>query len=357
MTALSQMVQLNPYQAAARLSVEKIWQRLPPADRPCACLIWAVLAPSPHNTQPWLWKVTTTDIELRADRSRLLQFNDPAGRKLVISCGCALQNLTVALRAFQIDHRVIEFPDPTDPDLLARVELSVKAASEDPHAVDLLTAIRHRRTNRAPFTELGAPPEVIDALGEDAREFGVRCAQVADPSRAAVAELVSTADREELDDANFRTELAAWIRPRRTRRQDGMPADLLGARGASAVLAGVAMRRLNLGHREASRDHALVDHSPDLLVIGSESDDARAWLSTGRALTRMTLRLAGAGLAHGYLGQACEVPRLRDQLATMVELPNPQLIVRAGKSMFRPRASPRRPIADVLISDLWTSPA
>lgn len=351
MTALSQIVQLNPYQAANRLSVEKIWTRLPPADRPCACLIWAVLAPSPHNTQPWLWKVSATDIELRADRSRLLQFNDPAGRKLVISCGCALQNLTVALRAFQIDHQITEFPDPTDPDLLARVELSAKAAGEDPRAVELLTAIRHRRTNRAPFTGVGAPPEVTKTLEADANEFGVGFARVPDSRRAAVAELVATADREELDDPGFRTELAAWIRPRRTRRDDGMPADLLGARGASAVLASVAMRRLNLGQREASRDHALVDHSPDLLVLGSETDDARGWLSTGRALTRMTLRQAEAGLAHGYLGQPCEIPRLRDQLATMVELPNPQLIVRAGKSSFRPRASPRRPITDVLISD------
>lgn len=348
MTALSQMLQLNPYQAAERLSVDKIWTRLPAVDRPCACLIWAVLAPSPHNTQPWLWQVTPDAIELRADRARMLRVNDPQGRKLVISCGCALENLSMALRAFGIEHSVVELPDPDEPDLLARVALGARSKPRQPQGAAQLTAIRDRRTNRGPFSAQPLPTQLITSLVADADAFEVKFALVEDARRDQVRELVATADREELDDPDFRAELADWLRPRRTRRTDGMPVDLLGARGAAGVLASMALRRFNFGAREASRDCELVDQSPILVALGTDSDAAGAWLATGRALTRMTLGLGQSDLSHGYLGQPCEIPRLRQELSDLIDMPNPQLILRVGHSTFRPRATPRRPVADVL---------
>lgn len=56
----------------------------------------AILAPSSHNTQPWLFEVGHSCIRLYADRTRALPVNDPDDRELVISCGCALMNLRVA---------------------------------------------------------------------------------------------------------------------------------------------------------------------------------------------------------------------------------------------------------------------
>ncbi|HEY9119502.1 MAG TPA: hypothetical protein VIN33_07070 [Marinobacter sp.] len=54
-----------------------------------------VLAPSSHNTQPWRFRISTSTIDLYADRTRALPVNDPADRELTISCGCALFNLCV----------------------------------------------------------------------------------------------------------------------------------------------------------------------------------------------------------------------------------------------------------------------
>ena len=53
----------------------------------------ATLAPSSHNTQPWLFRLEGQVIELLADRTRALPVNDPDDRELTISCGCALFNL------------------------------------------------------------------------------------------------------------------------------------------------------------------------------------------------------------------------------------------------------------------------
>ncbi|WP_205208599.1 hypothetical protein [Arenimonas caeni] len=56
----------------------------------------AVLAPSSHNTQPWLFRPGEGHVELLADRTRALPVNDPDDRELVISCGAALLTLRAA---------------------------------------------------------------------------------------------------------------------------------------------------------------------------------------------------------------------------------------------------------------------
>ncbi len=57
-------------------------------------LKYAVLAPSGHNTQPWLFRPTEKDdLYLIADRTRALPVVDPHDRELIISCGAALDHL------------------------------------------------------------------------------------------------------------------------------------------------------------------------------------------------------------------------------------------------------------------------
>ena len=61
-------------------------------------LHYAVVAPSGHNTQPWLFRVTNDAVELFADRTRALPIVDPADRELTMSCAAALGQLRLAIR-------------------------------------------------------------------------------------------------------------------------------------------------------------------------------------------------------------------------------------------------------------------
>src|SRR5260370_31875271 len=56
----------------------------------------AILSASPHNTQPWRFKVTNSWIELYLDRNRNVGALDPYLREEHIGMGCALENLLVA---------------------------------------------------------------------------------------------------------------------------------------------------------------------------------------------------------------------------------------------------------------------
>jgi nitroreductase len=57
-------------------------------------------APSIHNTQPWRFRVAGGDLlEAHGEPERMLWVADCRGRALHLSCGAALLNLRLAVRA------------------------------------------------------------------------------------------------------------------------------------------------------------------------------------------------------------------------------------------------------------------
>ena len=50
-------------------------------DQARSLLRYAILAPSGHNTQPWLFRLTGAGVEVRADRRRALPVVDPHDRE------------------------------------------------------------------------------------------------------------------------------------------------------------------------------------------------------------------------------------------------------------------------------------
>src|ERR1051326_1539782 len=74
----------------------------------------AILAANPHNSQPWLFHVTQTQIDLFADRRRNLGTVDPFLREMHIGLGCALENLLLAAAANGYSTQVTFLPDSFD---------------------------------------------------------------------------------------------------------------------------------------------------------------------------------------------------------------------------------------------------
>jgi len=111
----------------------------------------AILAPNPHNRQPWVAELATPgEITLYFDRSRRLPETDPHDRQLTIGLGCFIELLAMA--AAETGHRaeVTLFPDGEPQPLLderpvAHVRLVADAAvPRDP----LFAQVFARHTNR-----------------------------------------------------------------------------------------------------------------------------------------------------------------------------------------------------------------
>ena len=123
----------------------------------------AILAASPHNTQPWLFKVTNSSIELYIDTKRNVGALDPFLREEHIGMGCALENLMLAAAAhgYQaiatlLPGKLGPIPAESKPELLARVDL-VSGKHEE---TDLYDAIPRRHTNRSAYNpQKPIPPQ------------------------------------------------------------------------------------------------------------------------------------------------------------------------------------------------------
>ncbi|MBM3838182.1 MAG: nitroreductase [Verrucomicrobia bacterium] len=312
-------------------------------------LRYAVLAPSSHNSQPWLFRVHTNVVELYADRTRSLRVVDPDDRELIISCGAALGHLKVALRHFAYLGTVEILPDSEDRDLLARIRVGLKGeGSAGDNA--MFHAVLKRRTNRQAFSDDPVPGDLIDALERCAAEEGAWFYALRSPeTRYGLADLIAVADRRQWANKHFRRELAAWLRPPQSASHDGIPGFALSLTDLLSADGPVALRTFNLGEGQAAKDRDIAAHSPVLAVLGTDEDEPQDWLAAGQALARVLLRARAAEVWASFLNQPIELPVTRLQLPHIIGRPGfPQLILRLGYgSDVRP--TPRRSVEEVLI--------
>ena len=311
-------------------------------------LRYAILAPSGHNTQPWLFRVRGDIVEIVADRTRALPVVDPDDRALIISCGAALETLRIAARYFGLGAATEVLPDPEDGDLLARVSLGQGDAPSDEER-ELFGAIPERRTNRQAFEDRDLPDDLLDRLASEAVELDVWLHYVRGDYRAEIAGLVGEGDRAQMADKRFRRELASWVHANRSRSGDGMRGYGFGFGDLMSHMGPLAIRSIDLGKGQAAKDRVLAEGSPVLAVFGTASDGPSDWLATGRALQRALLRARATGVWSSFLNQPVEVAGLRPRLAAAIGRhdEHPQLIVRMG---YGPsiRPEPRRPLEDVI---------
>ena len=303
----------------------------------------AVLAPSPHNTQPWVFRVSDTGILLFADRTRALPVTDPNDRELTMSCGAALFNLRLAVRELGLHARVTLRNASDAPDLLARIELCGRSETERGPLAGLAAAITERHTYRGRFSGAPLPQDLPGRLIVAADTEGASLIVVDDDERrSALASLIVDADRLQFADRRWRRELAAWTHPERV--EDGMTSSKLGP-----VVTRLASTPFGAQHDSGARDRSYVLGSPLLAVLRTPSDRPADWLAAGQALQRVMLTVAVDGVQVGLLNQPCQVPELRSGLRYLVEGAGyPQAVLRMGYPVSRPRATPRRPLHDVL---------
>jgi hypothetical protein len=339
---MSEVLDLNPYEA--------IRATLPTSgdDLLKALLAWALLSPSPHNTQPWSWSVNGGVIDLHADFSRQLTVSDADGRELTISCGSSLEHLLLRLAQEEMLVSVDVLPDSQHHGHLARITTGTGSAY--PRHDALVDAMPVRRTNRSGYHGEPMDSSLRSALHEACAEFGVTLTWVSEPAtRSSLVDLIMKSDRVQMHSKDFRHELAHWMRPKGTHSPDGMEADLLGQTGVGAYVAPLVVRTFDVGKMQAARDEQLTEGSPDIAVLSTDRDDIAAWMDTGRALARVVLAAMAGGRYSAYMNQPCEVPESRNELASLLNIRHPQLIVRLGVADYVHPAL-RFSVSEVLVS-------
>jgi hypothetical protein len=136
------------------------WQHWHDAPGPLGAVGAAVLAASPHNTQPWVFGIRAEAVDVYVDATRGTGTVDPFRREQYIGVGCAIENLVLACRARGLLPEVTLLPDgPPGP---RTAEVAIRPGAPVPSR--LYDAIGDRHTNRGPFEATPIAPTMLTGL-------------------------------------------------------------------------------------------------------------------------------------------------------------------------------------------------
>ncbi len=351
----------------------KDWRSDSP-DGPLVLVRAAILAASPHNTQPWLFKVTSSRIELYLDTARNVGALDPYLREEHIGIGCALENLMLAAAAngyaatsTLVPGKLKPIAADPGPNLVAHVDLAASKREKN----ELYDAIPRRHTNRSPYQPgKPIPPCFMDELGSLGKdEAGVRLFLLTSAAdRKKFTAISSAANTELYSDPEVERSSERWIRTKWSdlqKHRDGLTIDAFGLSPIATAVSKIMP--LSMFRRIASRTQKtayseLMLSAPLIGIIGvRDRYDQEDCMRAGRIWQRIHLLATARGLAARPSNEAVEMvdhersrakePRRAGLLAGIMgdQAWQPTFVFYLGYPVRTARASPRRPIEDVVL--------
>jgi hypothetical protein len=282
-------------------------------EGPLGLVSAAILASNPHNSQPWLFRVSEQRIDLYANPARSLRSIDPFQREMYIGLGCALENLLVAARKRGYKTRLMPFPNSKAPSFIARAELRPGAVVEAPH----FRAIGERHTNRSAYDrERDLPPAVIEALNRQAWHSNAQLLLFAADSNEGklFAEETVDATAKFISDSRMLTDSHEWFRyslEEVNEKRDGLSVIGIGMPQWQTRVA-LSLPESWLGDfgqkwlDATEKQHCATAPRFGLIAVRNRDDKAQL-LEAGRLWQRLHLEATLQGVAMHPLNQMMEI--------------------------------------------------
>jgi hypothetical protein len=328
----------------------------------------ATLAPNPHNSQPWLFRLAPDRIDLFADASRNIGAIDPFKREKFIGLGAALENLVIAAGATGYATAVTLMPDGAHADHAARIELSRASG----RGSQLAGQIAMRHTNRYAFVDgKDVPATALAALGaqDSADASGARVLWFADKrQRAHLGALLVAATEAIIRDPDQSRSDYQWFRQtwdEIQRQRDGITVDASGLPELTEALAKLlpaqSRKATDDAWLTATRDRHTKTAAAYGIVVVRDAANNEERLQGGRLLERIHLRATGNGIALQHMNQLTErtdrerelgiTPRYGDAVQQLLPDGWEALsLFRVGYPTHVPNKSPRRAVEAVIIA-------
>ncbi len=335
-------------------------------DPKMRALSFAILAPNPHNLQPWLVDLKTPNqITLYCDLERLLPETDPFNRQIVIGLGCFLETLHLAAAEDGYSIEITPFPEgepgaTVDRKPIAQIKFEKNQSSPDSLFKQVLT----RRSTKEPFDPARpVEAETLAILHQAAMPYAV-----AHTSR-------DNSQVQQLRDLGWRAHQIEVKTPRTN--QESIDVMRIGKAEIQANpdgidLGGVMLETLNhvgLFTRKQLADpksntfqqgldlySKIHQTSMAYLWLVTETNSRTEQLAVGRAWMRVSLAAMAQGLSIHPISQALqEYPEMKttyDELRALLDIRDSQRIQMLARLGYGPQVppSPRWPLVTRIVS-------
>ena len=351
------------------VAVRPWFERGDPADLRRWMLAHALLAPNPHNRQPWLADLRRDgEITLVCDGDRLLPETDPFGRQIVIGCGAFIELAVMAAAERGVAVQVQAFPDgepaadrlPGGRAIARLVLVQPGSATPDP----LFAQVRRRHTHKGVYDSARAVPAALTASWlASAQTAGLR-AGVADDAQQMQTLRTLTRKAYEIECTTPRT----WLESAHLMR---IGPDAI-ARHRDGISIPAALPRLmhavglfdplqvpvhgSTGYRAVMDRFDAHQTGSGYLWLASAGNGRRAQLASGRAYVRAHLMATAAGVDMHPLSQALqEFDEVREPHLAVHRLlgldpaqHTLQMLARVGYGVTPTGPSPRRELGGLV---------
>ena len=280
-------------------------------------LSYGILAPSPHNRQPWIVDlISSTEAVLTCDLQRLLPDTDPFSRQITIGLGCFLELFAQAASHDGYRAQITLFPEGEPGKQLDSNPVARLTLQEDSRIVPdpLFVHALNRRTNRNRYDlerSIGQNDlaEIIAVAGPSVSAGGVVQGQQLQDLRT----LTGNALRDEILDPRAFQESIDLMRIGRAEIEanpDGI--SLGGAFLETLSLVGV-LNRKQLADPESSAFQVGLDMAEDqastsmgFVWVNTRRNGRREQIAAGRNYLRVALRATSLGLGMQPMSQALQ---------------------------------------------------
>jgi hypothetical protein len=316
-------------------------------DQMKGLLRYAVLSPSGPNTQPWKFSIKGDEISIIADFGRALPAVDPTNRTLYISHGCVLANLLIAAEHFGFDYDVACLPDGLSGERTAAVRFSRNGTKA--RFPDLFREIVRRHTNRKSFENKAIEEEKLEKLKACINKDGFKLdILTSSEGKDRMADVLERAHKIQLGNKAFRKELASWVRPNISDAKDGLPGYSFGYTDFESFFGSFIFGTFDMSSSRARIETAYMRASPAVGVLSTEKEDKMTWIKTGVLFELLFLKATEMDVRFDLFSQPTAIPELRAEMAEMLGVKYPQLLIRMGYAEPA-KHTPRRPVEEVLV--------
>lgn len=309
----------------------------------------AIKAPSGHNTQPWLFKINKSCIEIHPNLDKSLSVVDFDNRELFIALGCVTENLCIAASYKGYESAV---------SINKAGFITVSLIKQDSVTANpLFRQLAVRQTNRSVYNDSTIPEDTIKVLQYSDIERNIKMYFYKNGTQEfdTISIYVFRGNTIQMQDKTFKDELREWMRYNRKhqdRTNDGLSYAVFGAPNLPIFIVKPIMYKAVNDKSQNKSDKKKIESSSHFVLFTTKNNTIDEWISLGRILERFLLKSTEMGIIHAYLNQPNEVRKLSEEMAKKLNIPNeyPTILLRVGYGEKMPY-SKRKDISEVIIKE------
>lgn len=317
-------------------------------------LSFAIRAPSTHNSQPWLFKLTPSGVSVFYDKTLLLPEADKDGRDLYISIGCMLENMRISASQFGFE-MILEMSINELTRHIADAKFK-KIDNSLPQDEKLFKQITKRVNARGIFMDEVISDSTIKVIESIVSEFKYNKISLTILNNKddiyKIATFTQNAIHSAYSKLSFRKEMSKWMNSNLSNKKDGIPGYSLNMSLFTSMLIPFLIRYFNIGKFLGKLNLLSIKSAPVIVILSAVGNTPEDWINIGILGERLMLTLQADEFQTSIFVGSIEVDSLYTEVQQLIKNKEerPQFIFGIGHINGKHKITPRHQLYEKIIN-------